>query len=95
VVAEAARRDMRRESEHFGDAELDLLYMARRLRDALRLEEILTAAGVDYLIETGTYTAGFIMKRDLTGAFFYVAPKDLAASQLLLSENHFRPYTPE
>jgi hypothetical protein len=86
---------MRRESEHFGDVELDLLYMARRLRDALRLEEILTAAGVDYLIETGTYTAGFLMKRDLTGAFFYVAPEDLATSQSLLSEHKFQPYTPE
>ena len=95
MVPEAARRDMRRESEHFGNLELDLLYMARRLKEALRLEEILTAAGVDYLIETGTYTAGFLMKRDLTGAFFYVAPEDLAASQLLLSENQFQPYTPE
>lgn len=95
MVPEAARRDMRRESEHFGNLELDLLYMARRLKEALRLEEILTAAGVDYLIETGTYTAGFLMKRDLTGAFFYVAPEDLAASQLLLSEHQFRPYTPE
>jgi hypothetical protein len=86
---------MRRESEHFGDIELDLLYMARRLKEALRLEEILTAAGVDYLIETGTYTAGFLMKRDLAGAFFYVAPKDLAASQSLLAEHHFQPYVPE
>jgi hypothetical protein len=95
VVPEAARRDMRRESEHFGNLELDLLYMARRLKEALRLEEILTAAGVDYLIETGTYTAGFLMKRDLTGAFFYVAPEDLASSQLLLSQHQFQPYTPD
>jgi hypothetical protein len=86
---------MRRNSEYFGNVELDLLYMARRLPDALRLEEVLTGAGVDYLIETGTYTAGFLMKRDLTGAFFYVDPKDLAASQSLLSEHHFKPYTPE
>jgi hypothetical protein len=86
---------MRRDIEHFGEAELDLLYMARRLPDALKLEELLTSAGVDYLIETGTYTAGFLMKRDLTGAFFYVAPQDLLASQSLLSQNQFEPYTPE
>jgi hypothetical protein len=86
---------MRRDSEHFGNLELDLLYMARRLKDALKLEEILTTAGVDYLIETGTYTAGFLMKRDLTGAFFYVAPDDLAASQILLSEHKMQPYTPD
>lgn len=86
---------MRRGTEHFGDAELDLLYMARRLRDAVKLEEILTAAGVEYLIETGTYTAGFLVKRDLAGVFFYVAPEDLATSQSLLTAHHFEPYTPE
>ena len=72
---------MRRDSEYFGDAELTLLYMARRLPDALRLEELLEANGVDYLVETGTYTGGLLMRRDLTGAFFYVAPDSLSASE--------------
>ena len=86
---------MRREPEYFGEAELDLLYMARRLRDALRVEDILTAAGVDYLIETGTYRAGFLIKRDLAGVFFYVAPKDLATTKALLLEQRLQPYVPE
>lgn len=83
---------MRVESGSFGDAELDLLYMARRLREALKLEDLLTAEGIDYLVETGTYTSGLLIKRDLTGAFFYVAPKDLERSRELLIRNRFKPY---
>jgi hypothetical protein len=86
---------MRRESEYFGETELDLVYMARRLGDALSLEALLNAAAVDYLVETGTYTTGFFLKRDLTGAFFYVAPKDLKVTRELLIQNRLKPYDPE
>ena len=86
---------MKRPADYFGEAELDLVYMARRLSDALSLENVLTAAGVDYLVETGTYTGGFFIKRDLTGAFFYVAPKDLQAARELLLRNSLKPYEPE
>ena len=86
---------MRRDSDFFGELELDLVYMAWRLRDALKLEELLTRAGFDYLVETGTYTSGFLMKRDLTGAFFYVAPADLAATRDLLLRNRYKPYEPD
>ncbi len=86
---------MRKETEYFGEAELDLVYMARRLSDALEMEKYLTAAGVDYLVETGTYTGGFIMRRDLTGAFFYVAPKDLHVAREVLARHRLKPYEPE
>lgn len=85
---------MRREPEFFGELELDLLYMARRLREALRIEKLLTEGAIDYLVETGTYTGGLLMKRDLTGAFFYVAPADLARARELLLANRYRPYEP-
>ena len=38
--------------------------MARRLREALKLETLLTEAGIDYLVETGPYTGGLLIKRD-------------------------------
>lgn len=85
---------MRQEPEFFGDRELSLLYMARRLRDALRLEDVLTNSGVDYCIETDTYEAGLIFRQELTGAFFYVNPEDLEPSQKLLLINRFKPYNP-
>ncbi len=86
---------MRRDPEFFGEVELDLVYMARRLRDALTLEDLLTRAGIDYLVQTGTYTGGFLMRRDLTGAFFYVAPEDLWSARDLLVKNRYKPYRSE
>jgi len=83
---------MRREPDFFEEAELDLIYMARRLRDALKLEGLLSEAGVDYLVETGTYLGGFLFKRDLTGAFFYVAPKDKEKAHEVLLQNRMKPY---
>jgi hypothetical protein len=86
---------MRRDTDFFDNLELDLVFMARRLREALRLEALLTEANIDYLVETGTYTGGFLMKRDLTGAFFYVAPADLEAAQELLVQHGYKPYKAE
>jgi hypothetical protein len=85
---------MRREPEFFGDQELDLLHMARRLRKALRLEALLTEANIEYCVEPGEYTGGFLMKRELTGAFFYVAPVDLVRAKEVLAQNRFKPYDP-
>jgi hypothetical protein len=85
---------MRRDSEFFGEDELDLVYIAHRLRDALKLEETLTAAGFDYLVETGTYMGGFLFKRELTGAFFYVLPQDREPVHELLTKNRYKPYEP-
>lgn len=85
---------MRRDAEFFGDVELDLVYMARRLREALKLEDLLTREGIDYLVETGTYTGGLLIKRDLTGAFFYVAPTDVNRVRDLLVCKKYKPYEP-
>ena len=86
---------MRQDVEFFGDAELDLIFMARRLRDALKIEKLLDNAGIDYMVETGTYTAGFLVKRDLAGAFFYVAPADVDNGCAVLAQNGYKPYDPE
>lgn len=95
-LAEVFRpNSMRRETEYFGEAELDLIYMARRLSDALTLENLFTTAGVDYLVETGTYSSGFLVRRELTGAFFYVAPKDVQAARDILASRNLKAYEPE
>lgn len=83
---------MRRDAGFFDEGELDLVYMARRLREALKLEDLLSEAGIDYLVETGTYVGGLLIKRHLTGAFFYVAPGDLDTARELLLRNRYKPY---
>ncbi len=82
---------MRKEPEDFGDVELALIYIARKLKDALALESLLTAAGVDYLVEPDTYTGGIVFRSQRVGAFFYVAPEAAEASRRVLTEHGYRP----
>ena len=83
---------MRCELEFFKGAELHLLYMARRLREALDVEMLLSQAEVEYYVEPGPYEGGFLFRRELTGAFFYVAPADLARSREVLTRANYKPY---
>jgi len=86
---------MRREPDHFGDQELALIYIAKRLPEALGLEKLLTDAGLDYLVEPDKYSGGIIFRSERVGAFFYVAPGDEDAAQDTLARGGFRPYAAE
>jgi len=83
---------MQRGPEHFGDQELTLIYIAKRLTEALRLENLLTESGLDYLVEPDKYSGGIIFQSERVGAFFYVAPGDEGAAKDTLSRNGFQPY---
>ena len=89
----AQSKHMRREPDHFGETELDLLYIAKRLPEALRLEKLLTEAGLDYLVEPDRYHGGVIFKAERIGAFFYVLPTDAEAARHAMERGGFRPYT--
>jgi hypothetical protein len=80
----------RKDPEHFDDIEPVLVYMARKLRHALRVEELLTGAGIDYAVETDTYSAGFILRTQRTGAFFYVDPVEEARAKATLEAEGFQ-----
>lgn len=83
---------MRREAEFFGEIELSLIYVAKKLREALKLEALMTAAGIDYFVETDSYVGGLLFRRELTGAFFYVNPADAERTRQLLSTECYKPY---
>ena len=85
---------MRRERDYFGGEDTDLLYIAKRLGEALKLEELLTARGVDYLVEPDRYLGGIIFRTERVGAFFYVAPGALESTREILAENGLRPWAP-
>ncbi len=86
---------MRREEAFFGEQELILLYIAKRLREAKALEELLTGVGIDYLVEADLYMGGFLFRRALHGAFFYVPSADDARARELLAAHGYRPYEPD
>jgi hypothetical protein len=83
---------MRREADFFGEVELDLIYIAKKLREALKIEALLTAAGIDYFVEPDTYTGGLLFRRELTGAFFYVLPADVERTHQSLLSGDCKPY---
>ena len=85
---------MRQEPDFFGEQELELIYIAKRLREAKALEELLTERVVDYLVEPDSYTGGIIFRSSRVGAFFYVAPGDRERARMVMSEHGYRPYEP-
>ncbi|HOK46062.1 MAG TPA: hypothetical protein PLA43_14270 [Bryobacteraceae bacterium] len=83
---------MRRDPEFFGDQELALIYIAKRLKEALKLEAQLTEAGVDYHVEADKYAGGIIFRTERVGAFFYVAQQDVEAARAVLVRHGYIPY---
>jgi hypothetical protein len=83
---------VRQEPEFFGEAELSLLYIAKKLKEALKLEETMTEAGLDYVVEPDTYRGGIIFASERVGAFFYVAPEHLDQARELLRKHQYKPY---
>jgi hypothetical protein len=83
---------MRREGTFFGDRELVLIYIAKRLKHALQIESFLTAAGLDYAVEPDRYAGGIVFRAERVGAFFYVLPEVVEPACRLLKENGFKPY---
>jgi len=86
---------MRRPPEFFGEQELDLIYVARKLDDALRLEGVLTQAGLDYLVEPDLYKGGVIFQSERIGAFFYVAPELGESARGTVAAAGYKPYDVE
>jgi hypothetical protein len=83
---------MRQDATFFQGKEPVLVYIAKRLKEALRLESILTKAGVDYGVEADHYRGGVIFQSQRVGAFFYVLPDAVPATHRVLSEHGYRPY---
>jgi hypothetical protein len=69
---------MKQEASFFDNREPVLIYIAKKLRDATRLESVLTEAGVDYGVEADEYRGGVVFASTRIGAFFYVLPESRA-----------------
>jgi uncharacterized membrane protein YeiH len=84
---------MKQEASFFDGKEAILVYIAKRLRDALRLESVFTACGVDFGVEADEYRGGIIFRGVRTGAFFYVLPEAVENAHEVMRRNGFKPYT--
>ncbi len=81
---------MRRDAEFFEDREMDLIYIAKKLKEALRLESMLTESGVEYAVETDKYSGGVLFRSERVGAFFYVLPESLEQAHEVMRKHGFR-----
>ncbi len=86
---------MRRDPSYFEGKEPILIYIAKRLKDALRLEDLLTHGGLDYGVEADEYRGGIIFRSVRAGAFFYVLPETVNAAHELMRRHGYRPVEPE
>jgi hypothetical protein len=82
---------MRQEPSFFEGREPVLVFIAKRLKDALKLESIFSGAGVDYGVEADEYKGGFIFQRVRAGAFFYVLPETAELARRVMREHGYRP----
>jgi len=83
---------MRREPEFFGEQELALVFMARRLKEALAVEKLFDERGLDYALETGPYQSGLLFRTTKIGVYFYTAPGEEGRARALLAERGFQVY---
>jgi hypothetical protein len=83
---------LKQDAIFFEGKEAVLVYIAKRLRDALRLEAILTAEGIDYGVEADHYHGGIIFRRQRVGAFFYVLPETVEPVFSVMRRHGYVPY---
>lgn len=82
---------MKRDVAFFGDRPVELVFIAKKLQEALRFEALLTELGFDYAVETDRYVGGILFRTERIGAFFYVEADSREAAAAMAVENGFRP----
>jgi hypothetical protein len=81
---------MRQPPEFFGEEDLDLVYIAKKLDEALAVEKLFDDAELDYLVEPDKYKGGVIFASERIGAFFYVALVKGASAREVLANAGYR-----
>ena len=69
---------------------MDLIYIAKKLKEALRLETALTESGIEYAVEPDKYSGGVLFMSERVGAFFYVLPDALEQAREIMRQHGFK-----
>ena len=83
---------MKQDAAFFENRDAILIYIAKKLRDALRIESVLTQDGVDYGVEADEYRGGVVFASTRIGAFFYVLPEAADRARESIARAGFKPY---
>ena len=83
---------MKQDASFFEGKEPVLIYIAKRLRDALRLETIFAEEGLDYGVEADEYRGGVIFRTVRAGAFFYVLEESVPVAHEIMRRHGYKPF---
>jgi hypothetical protein len=83
---------MKQDATFFHGHEPSLVYIAKKLKDALHLESVFNSAGLDYGVEADEYRGGVIFRSVRVGAFFYVRPDSVNAAYEIMRRFGFEPF---
>ena len=86
---------MRHAPQEFDGQELELVYIARALDEAKRMEQVLDEAGFDYTIQVEQFRTGVIFASVRAGAFFYVLPEAAARCRETLRQLRYQVQEPD
>jgi hypothetical protein len=89
--AAGSQANMKQDASFFDGKEAILIYIAKKLKDALRLEDLLTTAGLDYGVEADEYRGGVLFASTRVGAFFYVLPESVGVTTDVMRQNGYKP----
>jgi hypothetical protein len=82
---------MKQDASFFEGKDPVLIYIAKKLKEALSLETALTESGIDYGVEADEYRGGVIFRSARVGAFFYVLPEAVTAAHGAMERSNFKP----
>lgn len=82
---------MRQDPEFFGEREMELIQVSRKLSEAEAVEAALSDSGVDYLVQPEAYQGRmlYILPTARVGAFFYVPVEDSPRARQALEGKGF------
>jgi hypothetical protein len=83
---------MKQDAPFFEGKDPTLIYIAKKLKEALRLESIFTSAGLDYGVEADEYRGGVVFRSLRVGAFFYVLPESVEAAHEIMRRHGYKPF---
>jgi hypothetical protein len=83
---------MKQDAPFFEGKDPTLIYIAKKLKEALRLESIFASAGLDYGVEADEYRGGVVFRSLRVGAFFYVLPESVEAAHEIMRRHGYKPF---
>ena len=86
---------VKQDASFFEGKDAILIYIAKRLKDALRLESVLSGAGLDYGVEADRYRGGIIFRGERVGAFFYVLGETVDTAHRVMRDHGYQPFQGE